>query len=222
MRSDNYGSRYIFNTTNSATVGKMKFMNSKMEIFRGITRLQSGTTTVNNYIIDNCVIDSISNYGILTVDNTTVKADNISITNSTIYRAERFVTSTKQTAGSSSVTVSNCTFNEILTGSNILIDYGSFNVTGGINVSNCIFGVVKAGGTTQRDVRAGSSTTINGTNNYRTSDYVSAGATNDLPSVITYTKSSTQLWQDPLNGNFKIIDLAFPGKSSAGDLEWRQ
>lgn len=222
MRSDNYGSRYIFNTTASATVGKLKFLNSKMEIFRGITRLQSGTTTVNNYIVDNCVIDSIANYGILTVDNTTVKADNISITNSTIYRAERFIVSSKQTAGSSSVTVSDCTFNEILTGSNILIDYGSFNVAGGINVSNCIFGVVKAGGTTQRDVRAGSSTTVNSINNYRTSDYVSAGVTNDFQPIQTYPKSSTQLWQDPINGNFKIIDGSFPGRSNAGDPEWRQ
>jgi len=222
MYSDNYGSRYIFNTTNSATVGKMKFTNSKMEIFRGITRLQSGTATVSNFIIDNCVIDSIAGYGIITVDNTTVKADNISVTNSTIYKAEKFITSSKQAAGSSSVVVSNCTFNEIIIGSNILIDYGSFNVTGGILVSNCIFGTVKGGGTTIRDVRAGTSTTINAPNNYRTSDYVSAGAANDLTPVNTYPKPSTQLWQDPLNGNFKIIDLAFPGKSSAGDLEWRQ
>lgn len=221
MKSDNYGSRYIFNTTNSATVGKMKFLNSKMEIFRGITRLQSGTTTVNNYIVDNCVIDSIAGYGILTVDNTTVKADNIFITNSTIYKTEKFITSSKQTAGSSSVIVANCTFNETLVGSNILIDYGSFNVANGISVSNCIFGIVKGGGTTQRDVRAGASTTINGTNNYRTSDYVSAGATNDLPGVITYTKSSNQLWQDPINGNFKIIDGSFPGRTNTGDPRWR-
>lgn len=220
MKSDNYGSRYVFNTTNSATVGKMKFMNSRMEIFRGITRLQSGTTTVNNYIINNCIIDSISNYGIITVDNTTVKADNISITNSTIYKAERFITSSKQTTGSSSVTVSNCTFNEILTGSNILIDYGSFTVTNGINVSNCIFGVVKGGGTTQRDVRANAATTINAPNTYRTADYVSAGVANDFPSVIPYPKTSTQLWQDPLNGNFKIIDGTFPGRSNTGDPRW--
>jgi hypothetical protein len=176
---------------------------------------------VNNYIVDNCVIDSIAGYGILTVDNTTVKADNISITNSTIYKAEKFITSSKQTAGSSSVIVANCTFNETLVGTNILIDYGSFNVTNGINVSNCIFGIVKGGGTTQRDVRAGASTTINAPNCYRTADYISAGAANDFPSVTTYPKSSTQLWQDPINGNFKIIDGTFPGRTNTGDPRWR-
>lgn len=221
MYSDNYGSRYVFNTTNSATVGKMKFMNSKIEIFRGITRLQSGTATVSNYIVDNCVLDSLAGYGVITVDNTTVKADNISVTNSTIYKAEKFITSSKQTAGSSSVTVANCTFNEVMIGSNTIIDYGSFNVTNGITVSNCIFGIVKGGGTVIRDVKAGGSTTINATNNYRTSDYVSAGPTNDLPGVVTYTKSSTQLWQDPINGNFKIIDGTFPGRTNTGDPRWR-
>jgi hypothetical protein len=219
MRSDNYGSRYIFNTTNGATVGKLKFMNSKMEIFRGIVRLQSGTTTVNNYIIDNCIIDSVSNYGIITVDNTTCKADNISITNSTIYKAEKVITSTKQTAGSVSVTVANCTFNETITGSNTYIDYGSFNVTN-VTVSNCIFGVGKGGSTTLRDIKTGAGTTVNASNNFRTSDYVSSG-TNDLPGIIVYTKSSTQIWQDPVNGNFKIIDNSFPGRSNAGDPRWR-
>lgn len=221
MRSDQYSSRYIFNTTNSATVGKMKFLNSKIEIFRGIVRLQSGTTTVNNFIIDNCILDSLSNYGVITVDNTTVKADNISITNSTIYKAERFITSSKQTAGSASVVVSNCTFNETLTGSNILIDYGSFNVTNGITVSNCIFGAVKGGGTASRDVRAGAATTINASNNFRTSDYISAGAANDLPGVTPYSRPSTQLWQDPVNGNFRIVDASFPGRTNTGDPRWR-
>ena len=175
----------------------------------------------NNYVVDNCVIDSIAGYGIITVDNTTVKADNISITNSTIYKAEKFITSSKQTAGSSSVVVANCTFNETLVGSNILIDYGSFTVTNGITVSNCIFGTVKSGGTNQRDVRASASTTVNAPNSYRTSDYISAGAANDFPGVITYTKSSTQLWQDPINGNFKIIDGSFPGRTNTGDPRWR-
>ena len=225
MYSDNYGSRYVFNTTSNATVGKMKFLNSKMEIFRGITRLQSGTATVSNYIVDNCVIDSIAGYGIITVDNTTVKADNISVTNSTIYKAEKFITSSKQTAGSSSVIVSNCTFNETIIGSNILIDYGSFNVTSGITVSNCIFGIVKGGGTTQRDVKTGTTTPINATNNYRTSDYVSAGAANDLSPVITYPKPSIQLWKNPLGGDFNYLDTSFPGApgkpSPAGDPRWK-
>lgn len=108
----------------------------------------------------------------------------------------------------------------MITGSNTIIDYGSKNVTNGITVTNCIFGVGKGGSTTLRDIKTGSGTAVNASNNYRTSDYVSAG-TNDLPNIITYSKPSTQLWEDPTNGDFKIIDASFPGKSNTGDPRWR-
>ncbi len=36
-----------------------------------------------------------------------------------------------------------------------------------------------------------------------------------------YTKSSTELWKDPVNGDFTIIDSGFPGKNNAGDPGWR-
>ena len=223
MKSDNYGSRYVFNTTNGATVGKMKFMNLKAEIFRGLVRLQSGTTTVTNFIINNSILDSLSNYGVITVDNVTCKAENISITNSTFYKAEKIVTSRQN---STSVLIDNCTFNEAPLGnsSNYYVDYntsGTNNVTNGITVNNCIFGIGKnsAGAFTVRDVRANAATGINASNNYRTSDHLSAG--NDLPGIVVYTKTTTQLWQDPANGNFRIIDNSFPGRTTSGDPRWR-
>ena len=222
MKSDNYTSRYIFNTTNGATVSKLKFLNSKMEIFRGICRLQSGTTTVDKFIINNCIIDSISNYGILTVDNTTCKANDISIAYSTVYKTEKLITSTKQTTGSNSVTFLECTFNENITGSNAYIDYASFNVTNGITVNNCIFGVVKGGGTVVRDVKVGTSTNINSSGNYRTSDYVSGGAANDLPNMSVHNQTSLQTWVDPVIGNFKFLPTStFPAKTTTGDPRWR-
>ena len=224
MKSDNYGSRYVFNTTNGATVGKMKFMNLRAEIFRGLVRLQSGTTTVSNFIINNSILDSLSNYGVITVDNVTCKADNISITNSTFYKAEKIVTSRQN---STSVLIENCTFNEAPLGnsSSYYVDYntaGTNNVTNGITVNNCIFGIGKnsAGAFTVRDVRANAATVINAnSNNYRTSDHLSAG--NDLPSIVVYSKTTVQLWQDPANGNFRIIDNSFPGRTTSGDPRWR-
>jgi Domain of unknown function (DUF5123)/Domain of unknown function (DUF4957) len=222
MYSDAYGSRYIFNTTNGATVGKMKFLNSRIEIFRGMTRLQSGTTTVSNYIVDNCVIDSLSNYGVLTVDNATCKADKISITNSTIYKVERIVTSTKN--NSTSVLIDNCTVNEAplasSTGS-FIVDYNTFNATSGITITDCIFGKFKPNGTVTdiRDVRAGTSTTITSSNNYVTNDHTATSFA--LTPVIAYSGSSETLWQSPYTGNFKFADISFAGKNTAGDPRWK-
>jgi len=221
MYSDNYGSRYVFNTTNSATVGKIKFMNSRVEIFRGVLRLQSGTTTVNNFIVDNSIVDSISNYGVLTVGVATTKAENVSFTNSTFYKAEVIVSSVSP---STSVLVDACTFNEAPAGNSTsyYLNYNSVNVTNGITVTNCIFGIGKptsAGATTVRDYRASASTLINTGNNYRTADHLSAG--NDFPSIQTSNRTSVQLWVDPANGNFKIADNTFPGRSTSGDPRWR-
>jgi hypothetical protein len=226
LRSDNFGSRYVFNTTNSATVNKLIFDNCKAEIFRGIVRLQSGTTTVTNYTVNNCIIDSIANYGIITVDNVTCKADNITIKNSTIYKAEKIIVSRQN---STSVLIESCTINEApfgLTGTtySYYINYstsGTNTVTSGITINNSIFGIGKpnSGNTAIKGINASATTTVNASNNYRTSDQISGG--NDITSIITYTKSTTQLWQDPANGNFKIIDNTFPGKSNAGDPRWR-
>lgn len=215
-----YASKYVFNINTACNIGKLGFDACRIEIMRGVVRTQSQPAIIGTYMINNCIIDSIAGYGIITVDVASSKVDNIIIQNSTIYKAEKFITSSKPTAGSVSVLVSNCTFNEMITGSNAYIDYGSMNVTNGVTVSNCIFGVGKGGSTTLRDIKIGSGSSVNASNNYRTSDYISSG-TNDFPNITTYPKPSTQLWKDPVNGDFTIIDSGFPGKSNSGDTEWR-
>jgi hypothetical protein len=173
--------------------------------------------------MNNCIVDSIKDYGVINMDNAAMKLDNVKITNSSFHKVDKVVVSSKPTAGSVSVQISDCTFNEapLGSGSTYIVDYGNFTVTNGITVANCIFGIGKSssGARTVRDVRASAATSIDASNNYRTSDHVSAG--NDLPSIITYTRPSHELWQDPYNGNFKIIDNTFPGRFTTGDPRWR-
>ncbi|MBC7888481.1 MAG: DUF5123 domain-containing protein [Ferruginibacter sp.] len=221
MYSDSYGSRYIFNTTNSANVGKIKFMNSRVEIFRGVLRLQSGTTTVNNFIIDNSIVDSIAGFGVLTVGVASCKVDNILFTRSTIYKAEKVISSVQN---STSLLFESCTFNEVPAGNGYYIDYSSASantISNGITISNCIFGVAKniAANVLVRGYRANAATVVSSSNNYRTSDFVSGG--NDFPNVTTYTRPAAQLWENPAAGNFKIADATYPGRSSNGDPRWR-
>jgi hypothetical protein len=225
MRSDNWTSRYIFNTTGGATVNKMIFENCRLGAFRGLVRLQSGTTTVNEFRLDNCVVDSLGSYGVITVDNVSCRVNNFILRNSTVWRAEKIITSRQN---STSILVENCTFHETPLGggatSNFFIDYsqsGTNTVTGGITINNTIFGPGRAnsGNTTVRGIRTNASTAITVTNSYKTSDYLTAG--NDIPSLIAYPGTSTQLWQDPSNGNFRIIDNSFAGRNTAGDPRWR-
>ncbi len=221
LRGTDYASKYVFNINAASTIGKMSFISCKAEIFRGVVRLQSQPVIINNFIVDNCIIDSLAGYGVLTVDVNTSRVDNITIKNSTIYKAEKIIVSKNN---STSVTIENCTVNEAALGGggSYYVDYNTSptnNVTNGVIFNNCLFGVGKpnAGAQTVRGVRTASS--VNGSNNYRTSDQVSLG--NDIPNIITYTRPVAQLFLDAANGNFKIVDVTFPGRNTTGDPRWR-
>ena len=217
--------RYVFNISTACTFGKVLFDNCVLKTFRGVFRTQN-VPIINNFEINNCVIDSIRDYGVVFIDanGSTSKVNSVKITNTTIYNAEKIIVSENN---SESVLMENCTINNcpLGGGSNYYIDYptsASNNVSIAVTVNNCIFGYGKTNGTglvNVRDIRVNAATTINPSNNYRTSDHISAG--NDFPSITTYTKTAAQLWQNPTAGDFKIIDNTFPGRSNSGDPRWR-
>jgi hypothetical protein len=223
LKSDNFTSRYVFNINTACNIGKLKFENCNARIFRGVVRTQSQPSIIGSLEMNNCIADSIRDYGVFNIDVATSRADVIKMTNTTVFNAQKIITSRNNSV---SVLVENCTFDQapLGGGSNYYIDYNtgaSNNVTNGITVNNCIFGTGwgNNGVFTVRDVRANAATNINASNNFRTSDHVSAG--NDLPSIVPIASSSTQLWQSPLTGNFKIIDNTFSGRNTSGDPRWR-
>ncbi|HEY1113745.1 MAG TPA: DUF5123 domain-containing protein, partial [Chitinophagaceae bacterium] len=149
----------------------------------------------------------------------------ITFTNSTIYKAEKVITSKNN---SSKILIANCTFNEVLKGgsSYYFIDYstsGTNEVSGGIEINNSIVGIGKVSGdvTAIRGIRVGAGTAITVSNTYKTSDYTIQALQSPIPNLIPYNGTSTDLWQDPYNGDFRIKDATFAGKSSAGDPRWR-
>jgi hypothetical protein len=223
LRGSDYASKYVFNINQTCTIGKIRYESCLIEIFRGVTRTQSQPAIINNFEVNNCIIDSIAGYGLLTVDINTSKADNIKITNSTVYKAEKIVTSKNN---STSLVIENCTINEAPRGGNYFIDYstsGSNDVTQAISFKNNILGIGKSnsGNVDVRGYRIGTNSVIDVANTYTTSDFLSTNATGPLPNVIPYSKLSTEIWQNPYNGNFKIIDNLFPGRSTTGDPRWR-
>lgn len=224
LRGTDFTAKYVFNINTACTINKMSFLGCKAEIFRGVVRTQSQPAIINNFLMDRCIIDSIKDYGVFNINVVTSRCDYITIKNSTIYKADKIITSSNN---SIAVVLDNCTINEAPLGNSSSAMYvyygtsGTNNVTNGITISNCIFGPGKpnAGNPGVRGVTASAATTINASNNYRTFDQVSLG--NDVPSILTSTKTMLQLFQDPYNGNFKIIDNTFPGRNSTGDPRWR-
>jgi len=219
-----YNNDYILNGNTVATVGKIRLDGCTIKILRGIVRIQTGGAgaKVTNYLVNNCVMDSIREYGVAAANGTSAFA-NIKITNSTLSRARRFIVHT--VAASSSLAIENCTFNEVpagaLAAANAFIDYAAFNI-GTATMKNSLIGKVwdeTAAGTAVFGIKAGSSTTLVVTNTYNTSDFVNT--TNPLPGLSGYSGTAASLFTDPNNDNFKIKDANFIGKSSAGDPRWR-
>lgn len=227
LRSDNFTSRYVFNVNSPCTVGEISFNGCKIGSYRGICRFQNQIATLSNYKLNDCVVDSVKDYGVITADGANSLVENIALTNSTFYKSERIVVSTRPTRSPSSLTIKDCTFNEAPSGGtgtaagSAIADYGSATITGAVVIHNNIFGpgwlAGKENGIT-RGVVYGTAN-VDGFNNFGTSDFQHASGA--IPNTTAYSKASTALFLDAGNGNFTINDNTFAGKSSAGDPRWR-
>lgn len=223
LRGTDYAAKYVFNINTACNIGKIRFQSCVAEIFRGVLRTQSQPAMIENFEIEKCILDSLAGYGVITVDVVTSKVNNIKIRNSTIYKAEKIVTSRNN---SNSLVIENCTINEAPRGGNYFIDYSTSptnEVTQPIVFKNNILGSGKsnAGNFDVRGYRVGPGSVIDVSGTYSTSDFLSTNPVGQIPSVIPYARPSTDIWQAPLSGNFKIVDLLFPGRNTSGDPRWK-
>lgn len=214
MSSDNYGGRYVFNVNTACTIGKIQFEACNARIFRGFFRMQSATANISELSINNCIIDSIADYGVVNTDANT-KINDIRITNSTVARAQKVIVG-KPTANN--IVMENMTFNEAPRAGNYTVDYAGAVTL--VSFKNNIIGIGLANGTnvTVNGIKVGGGTVETG-NNYATRDY--AATNNPIPGLIAYTKDAKDLFTDPANANYKIKDNTFPGRNTAGDPRWR-
>jgi hypothetical protein len=223
LRGSDATSKYGFNTTNGAAVGKLSFESCRIEAFRGLIRLQSGTTTVSEFLVDNSVLSDLRGYGVITVDNATCQVNDIIIKNSSVYNAEKLVTSK---SGANAVRIENCTINEAPLGGNYLVDFNANAITSGITINNAIFGVgkSKSGDTLVRGYRAAAGTNVFVSNVHTTSDYtLTASGAGPFPGTQAYGKPAADVLAiDPAHFYLTIKDAGFPGKATAGDPRGRQ
>jgi len=226
--SDNgFGGRYVFNIDKSGTLGEIKYESCVIRTLRGVIRVKDGSGTLDRFTIYDCQIDSIKDYGILTMDIKTWICNEISIKNSTISKAIMFLTSRNN---SNSITIDGCTLNEIPEKGRQMFRWreaGQDNVLNGITISNTIWG---HGWNTTGDVDylvdgydgMGSTNWII-INTYTTSDFGYAVDKEQIPGFpsFLYSGSTIQLWTDPYQSVFMFKDTGFAGKSDAGDPHWR-
>lgn len=214
---------YIFNQSATTNTEAIIFENCIIRNFTNTPfRLQgSNSITINNLTVNRCISydigDNGSNgtYAFVHTNVATGKFNNIAITNSTLYKIGYSVI-LHSAAPSLSVTIENCTFDNVVGNGRFFVDYNA-QTTGNFLINNVIIGKTLSPAGSARGIRAGSPYTVG--NSFQASDAVFAD--NAVAGITSYAGTSTALFTDPANGNFLIKDNSFTGRSSSGDPRWR-
>ncbi|WP_417363279.1 DUF4957 domain-containing protein [Galbibacter sp.] len=234
IRGEDFSGDYVFNpNTDNVYVRELSFENCEIGTFRGIMRIR-GTVEIDNYIINNSVVDSIGGYGIITTDTSpsdpmTAHVNNIVLSNSTFNKIDTGIQSQNN---SQSLTIEGCTFANFIVPGGRLLRYrggeGNNNIINGITINNSIFGhswdqsgLGEYGGI--QGIGEGlEATNISLLNNYSTQNFTFAEG-KEIPgfSVGNYSNTQEDLWMNPEVNDFNFKDTGFSGKYTAGDPRWR-
>jgi len=212
---------YFINQGLITNVSSLEFKNCTIHNFnRNLVRLKDAGDfkTISNLIISGCILSDQGTGGYPLIGNTIANGliDNITISGSTFYNmSHNFIQ--QGLVNSTSLTISDCTFNNIVGPARYFIDCtATFGPTGAFSITNCIFG--KTYDVLGKGIR--SSKIPNIVNSYKTSDWVTAS--NPISGLTDYSGASTALFANPSTGDFTIKDSNFSGHLTAGDPRWRQ
>jgi hypothetical protein len=222
-----FSSNYVFNIDKSGSIGEIKFESCVIRTLRGISRMKDGTGTLDKYTFNDCKVDSINGYGVLSVDKNSWKCNDILLKNSSISKCQYFLVSRNN---SNSIVIDACTINEAPEKGRQLFRWreaGQDEVTNGVSIVNSIVGHGwNMTGETDYlidgfDGMANTTWII--TNTYTTSDFGYGVGKDEIPGFpsFLYPGTATDLWVDPYNANFNFKDTGFAGKSNSGDPRWR-
>lgn len=218
--------KYVFNISQSSTIGEIAFNNCRMSNYRGVCRFQASTGTIGKYTVNNCIINNIGGYGVFNVDVATWTAGDVLFKNSTVYRTTVFMAS-KSTTPTKSVTIEDCTLNEFVAKAGTMFKWVN-EVTNGITIRNTIVGrgYDNTGGIDYSIIGYSglATTTWIILNTYATSDFVYVPLKTTIPGFpsFTYPKKVESLWNNPVSGDFNIKDPSFAGVKDSGDPRWRK
>jgi len=224
---------YMFSNKVMCNVTDIKFRNCNIRNFGNTPmRVSNGSNQIiENLTFNGCIINDIgysSTYAIVN-SNSADLINNITFSNSTIYNFKgSLVLRTGQTLNS--INVTNCTINQATqdpSSARYMFDLKDavFSNNKGVTIRNTIFGS-SGGAAGANGIRYVAGTAISISGSYFTSDYVDdpipVGATStSIKSLLTsYSGNSTDLWNDPINGDFSLKNSTFAGKGVAGDLRW--
>lgn len=214
---------YLFNQSDATSVGNLEFENCIIRNFVNSPLRMQGTATkiIDKLIINNCIIYGATSrtYSIIHVDanSGSGRIENFEVTNSTVmYSGKCFIYCRNYNA--TSIKVKNCTFSKLPWTGDYFIDSGDvkYGPTQGTILENNIFGSTVS--SSSKGIRCAGALSI--MNCYATSDWDTSKGGNSISGLLPYSGTENDLFEDPENAKFTIIDNFFEGKRSCGDPRW--
>ncbi|HLS95840.1 MAG TPA: DUF4957 domain-containing protein [Sphingobacterium sp.] len=216
------GGSYVFNISGEASINKIEFEACRISELRGVMRLQSaGPKSVNEYVINNSIVQNIGNYGALTVDHNDVSERDVRFTNSTFINVQWLIRyGGSVNAGLNAVLIENATLYQSPWDNRYIID-ASRGEIGGFTMRNTLIGYTTGGRSFNRVMPNSSAVS----NSFATSDirWGSNATQGMIQGVVAYGGASEQVFAAPDKTNFANSDLTIIDKTlfTVGDPRWR-
>lgn len=212
-KSDNY----VLNISGANNINSIEIDKCDISDTRGVVRFQSISSEckVGKININNCVINNIGSYGVVnSKGQTNLAIPALNITNSTISGVEAGALVSVQQAGLK-ITVDHCTIYNCVQTSKSMFDVNKLTSTT-LEMNACLIGpFFNHDDTTIKGMSLKGQQTVNST--YYTNDQ-KWNSGYELGDELS--GSSTELWEDPANGNFTIKSAFKSQYESLGDPRW--
>ena len=221
--SSNFGGTYLFNLGGkNSYLGEVNIHDCSIKYKRGLCRVKEAAV-IENFIIDNCILDSIGGYGLTNADNAAAEVRNVKITNSTLSNIAVGLAATKG-PDPVSVTIENCTFAYCIQKGKYFIDFNK-KAAKTIKISNCLFGVSGATTKALAPLMAWRGNTAPQVIDlFFTKDFEWAANEDGSPvSMFDGTTISTDMagtFKSPLTSDFTIVNTVDFKISKPGDQRW--
>lgn len=204
-------------------IDSIKFTDCHIENFRAVVRSKSNNGSFGNIVFQGCSLNAIGNQGIVSTDGKTGKVTLLTFNECTVTNICGIADLRNADSSTGGVAISNCTFCYAPMDNSFL-----FRVAYGIPVTiqNSVFGAsMKVNGKAPAFNEAGTGGQDDYTgrypfaavNSFKASDHASTKGDLGLTSA---NMTTSTLFQDPANGNFKLHST-FSANTSVGASKWR-
>ncbi len=210
------GCDYFINQDFACNVGEIAFEGVDVTSYKNaLVRLKGGSkgNIIGTLKIDDCYVTGHGGgYPVIQFKEAGEKVDNIIVSNTTFNGIGNSFILCGGSDGVNTIDITNCTFYNAIASGKYVIDANKLSPV--ITLSNVLFAKVYNDNTSAKGIRTSGTTNYDAT--YFTSDF-SLGGGNAMKGAETIDYSSTDLFNDPENGDFTIKVDKY---ATIGDPRW--